>query len=63
LPVAYFGDVFAWGKDNFRLMKIMVSIMDKDPIDLERIKINANDFEEWDYLNPDFESEALGRVR
>jgi hypothetical protein len=49
--VAYFGDI-AWCKDNYSLLKLWADLMDHARIDIKRLRINAEDYEEWDYVNP-----------
>ena len=59
LSFAFVGDL-GWAINNFRITKLLISISDRDPIDPAIIRINANDFEEWDYLNSKFEAETIG---
>jgi hypothetical protein len=48
-----------WVLNDFRLMKLIVRIVDRKPIDFDEIHIDANDVEVWDYFNPEFEEEVL----
>jgi hypothetical protein len=50
-PFAYFGDA-NWYDGNYALLKLWADLIDHRKIDLERIRINAENYEEWDYLNP-----------
>jgi hypothetical protein len=45
------GDVI-WYKDNYSLLKVWVDLIDHGTIEIGRLRINAEDYEEWDYLNP-----------
>jgi hypothetical protein len=39
-------------------IKMFADLMDQREIDLGRLRINDNDYEEWDYLNPQFDAEV-----
>lgn len=58
--IAFVGDL-SWQKDNYRLTKVMMRLLDRQPIDLAALRINVDDPEDWDYSNPSFESE-IGSV-
>jgi hypothetical protein len=49
--VAYFGNA-TWYNDNYSLLKLWAGLMDHRKIDFDRLRINAEDYEEWDYVNP-----------
>jgi hypothetical protein len=49
--VAYFGNA-TWYNDNYSLLKLWADLMDHRKIDFDRLRINAEDYEEWDYVNP-----------
>lgn len=49
-PVAFFGDA-AWYNDDYSLLKVWADLIDHHRIDIDRVRINAEDYEEWDYLN------------
>jgi len=49
--VAYLGDV-TWYNKNYSLLKLWADLLDHGNIDIDRLRINAEDYEEWDYLNP-----------
>ena len=36
----------------YPLAKLMLDILDREPLSLGKVRINADDYEEWDYLNP-----------
>jgi len=36
----------------YPLAKLMLNILDREAINLGKVRINADDYEEWDYLNP-----------
>lgn len=59
--IGYFGDV-SWVANDFRLMKVMMRLLDHEPIDLAAVRINVGDCEEWDYSNPSFEGEIGARL-
>jgi hypothetical protein len=53
--------------DSFRLehpsaIKMFVDMMDHRQVFLDQLRINVNDYEEWDYLNPQFDAE-IERLR
>ncbi len=50
-PFAYFGDA-NWYDGNYALLKLWADLVDHRQIELDRVRINAKDYEEWDYLNP-----------
>jgi len=49
--VAYFGDA-TWYNDNYSLLKLWADFIDHGKIEIDRLRINAEDYEEWDYVNP-----------
>jgi hypothetical protein len=51
-------DDFNWYKANYPLLKITTEILDKQAFQLEGIKINVHDYEEWDYDNPQLDAET-----
>lgn len=55
-PIAYWGD-FVWLKDNYPLLKLFIYVADNHEYNLGHIRINADDFEEWDYVNRDYDEE------
>jgi hypothetical protein len=55
--VAYFGNA-TWYNDNYSLLKLWADLMDHRKIDFERLRINAEDYEEWDYANPALDLEV-----
>jgi hypothetical protein len=58
--VRVMGDI-SWAMKDFRLMKLVIDVLDHRPIDLSNIRIDVNDFEAWDYLNLEFERELAER--
>jgi hypothetical protein len=58
IKVGFTGNI-EWAINDFRLMKVLVSVLDRDPIELDRISVNVDNYEEWDYFNPKFEEEVL----
>ena len=48
---AYFGDV-TWYNDNYSLLKVWTDLIDHGTVEIDRLRINAEDYEEWDYVNP-----------
>lgn len=59
--IAFIGDT-SWQANDFRLLKVMMRLLDNKPVDLSAIRINVDDPEEWDYSNPAFESEIGARL-
>lgn len=57
LPIIYLGD-FVWLKENYPLMKLFIEISDNQQYRLDRVRVNAHDYEEWDYVNRDFDEEV-----
>lgn len=49
--VAYFGDA-TWYDDDYSLLKLWADLVDNGKIEIDRLRINAEDYEEWDYINP-----------
>ena len=37
---------------SYPLSKLFIELMDKRTVDLDRVRVNADDVEEWDYINP-----------
>jgi hypothetical protein len=58
LSVGYLGDI-GWAMNDFRLMKIMIRMLDHNAIDVGAIRVDSDDYERWDYSNPEFEAEVL----
>jgi hypothetical protein len=54
--VKYFGDA-AWYNDNYSLLKLWADFADHRKIEIARVRINADDYEEWDYVNPSVDLE------
>jgi hypothetical protein len=53
------GDI-GWASNNYPLLKLVIKFMDDRSINVGDIRFNANDDEEWDYLNGSFDAE-IGR--
>lgn len=51
VDAAIVGDIFVWGKENYPLLKLVVDVMDDRRVQLDHLRINAVDYEEWDYVN------------
>lgn len=51
------GDI-GWYEANYSLMKLWVELVDHKAITFSNIRINADDAEEWDYLNGAFDTEV-----
>jgi hypothetical protein len=58
---AYFGDI-SFINNDWSLLKLVTYCMDHKGVDLEYIKINSGDYEQWDYRNPELEAELAGRT-
>lgn len=56
---AYIGDI-RWYADDYRLQKMIVDQMDKGTIDISRLRVNTEDDEDWDYVNPEYDAEIRG---
>jgi hypothetical protein len=54
---ANFGNL-VWLFGNYPLMKLITDIVEHRAVRLERIRINANDYEEWDYINKKYDQEV-----
>jgi hypothetical protein len=54
--VAYLGKMEFWVK-SWPLTKLGTHLLDQRSVDLDGIRVNANDYEQWDYLNPELEAE------
>ena len=39
-------------------MKLFIEIADNRQYRLDHVRINANDYEEWDYVNREFDEEV-----
>lgn len=57
LPLAYIGN-FVWLEDNYPLMKLIIDIADNRGILVDNIRINVDDYEEWDYINKALDEEV-----
>jgi hypothetical protein len=57
--VAYLGNMEFWLK-SWPLTKFATHLLDQRSVDLDAIRVNANDYEQWDYLNPELEAELAG---
>jgi hypothetical protein len=57
LSIGVMGDI-KWTKD-FRLLKVMIDVLDHRRVDLDRIRVDVSNFEVWDYVNLDFERELF----
>jgi hypothetical protein len=51
--------VFKLAHDDVRIWKLAVSVLDKEPILLDQIRVDVNDLEYWDYSNPRLDEELL----
>jgi hypothetical protein len=51
LHYAYLGDA-TWYNDDYSLLKLWSYFMDNERIDIDSLRINSEDYEEWDYVNP-----------
>ena len=54
-PVTFIGDPL-W-IPSYSWVKFLTSFLDNRSIDLGRIQINADDPEEWDFINTEFDYE------
>ena len=54
--IGYFGDL-VWLEKNYALMKLVVEVLDHRAFSWDRIRINASDYEDWDYINTSFDEE------
>lgn len=56
---AFFDDSF-WMRleKNYPLMKLFVDFLDKRAIFFNRLRINVDDYDEWDYVNVSFDDEV-----
>jgi hypothetical protein len=61
-PVAFVGDLTLTQQRNVPLLKLTASLLDGEPIKIDSIRINAKDWEQWDYRYPLFEAE-LARLK
>jgi hypothetical protein len=52
----FLGDIDSVTK-NWPLLKLTTCILDREPIDIDAIRINSNDYEQWDYRNTKLEAE------
>jgi hypothetical protein len=59
--IGFIGDT-SWQANDFRLLKVIMQLLDNESVDLSAIRINVDDPEEWDYSNPVFESEIGARL-
>jgi len=57
LSIAYLGDL-VWLFGNYPLMKLITDIVDNKEVRPDRIRINASDYEEWDYTNKQYDKEV-----
>jgi hypothetical protein len=55
-PLANMGDP-TWLDENYSLLKLWADFIDNGKIELGRLRINAEDYEEWDYQNPKLDLE------
>jgi hypothetical protein len=62
--IAHLGDI-TWYDTNYSLLKLFVDILDYGRLEIDRIRINAEDYEEWDYVNSrvDLEIKKSGESR
>jgi hypothetical protein len=51
-----------WYADNYPLIKLIVEFVDEGTFDMDRIRINIKDYEEWDYDNGSVDEE-VGRFK
>ena len=58
----HIGDI-GWYIDNYHLMKVCMYYLDRRALDLSLIRINADDDEQWDYVNVDLDAEIKGYSR
>jgi hypothetical protein len=61
-PVGYVGNV-NWLNANPRLLRIFAFILDHGKVDFRAIRVDANDYEQWDYSYPSLEEEILARSK
>jgi hypothetical protein len=59
--IAFVGDISFYNKD-WSLFKLLIYLMDHKQIKIDYIKINSQDYERWDYRNPELEAELAGRI-
>ena len=52
----FMGDIEETMK-NWPLLKVATRVLDKAGIEVEKIRINADDYEQWDYINPELDAE------
>lgn len=48
---------FSIYEENYPLTKLFIDFMDRQPIDFSLFRINVDDYEEWDYINPKLDKE------
>ncbi|MCU1267208.1 MAG: divergent domain protein [Acidobacteria bacterium] len=58
--IGVFDDFFDPAKQNYPLLKLVFAAS-KAEFDLNSLRINVDDYEEWDYLNPAFNDKLLTR--
>jgi len=56
-PVAFVGNLTLTQQRNVPLLKLTASLLDGEPIKMDAIRINAENWEQWDYRYPRFEAE------
>ncbi len=55
--VSYMGDT-AWYANHYSLQKMAVDLLDTGRIDFDRLRVNMDDDEDWDYVNPEYDAEV-----
>ena len=56
-PVVFLGNL-AWASSHYPLYKTVVDILDHGHISLERVRVNVDDPEDWDYINVKVDDEV-----
>jgi hypothetical protein len=59
---AWLGDI-SFIQNNWSLLKLVTYFMDHKEINLGSIRINSQDYEQWDYHNPGLEDELAGKTQ
>ena len=52
------GDV-GWLLENYRLQKLVTGIAEHSFFDFNKVQVNVDDDEEWDYLNPSLDEDVM----
>lgn len=54
------GDIKWWSTKEYRLQKLLAYLLDTEgPFDYERIRVNTEDDEDWDFVYPKYDDDVL----